>query len=172
MHDVKWRDERKRYKRYRARKEQLPASYREAIDAVERYALRFGPAAGETVLTMLEDLAGSFEQGAKAGVPVSEIVGEYPVGFTDGFLAGYPGQPVGRQGAAAPGPHHRRRGASGGPDQMTDHVQTPAIPGRGWRSRSRTCTSCAASISRSHGAASSPCSVPTVRARPRSCGSC
>ena len=62
---MKGRDERKRYKQYRARKEQLPASYREAIDAVERYALRFGPAAGETVLTMLEDLAGIFEQGAK-----------------------------------------------------------------------------------------------------------
>ena len=87
---MKGRDKRKRYKQYRARKEQFPASYREAIDAVERYALRFGPAAGETVLTMLEDLAGSFEQGAKAGVPVSEIVGDDPLGFTDGFLTGYP----------------------------------------------------------------------------------
>ena len=90
---MKWRDERKRYKQYRARKEQLPASYREAIDAVERYALRFGPAAGETVLTMLEDLAGIFQQGAKAGVPVREIVGDDPVRFTEGFLTGYPANP-------------------------------------------------------------------------------
>ena len=41
---TKWRDEKTRYKQYKARKEQLPASYQEAIDAVERYALQFGPA--------------------------------------------------------------------------------------------------------------------------------
>ena len=90
---MKWRDEGRRYKQYRARKEQLPASYREAIDAVERHALRFGPAAGETVVTMLESLAGIFEQGAKDGVPVREIVGDDPVRFTEGFLTGYPANP-------------------------------------------------------------------------------
>lgn len=86
----KWRDEKKRYKRYKARKEQLPASYLEAIDAVERYALRFGPATGETVVAMLEDLIEIFEQGMKEATPVREIVGDDPVRFADEFLGGYP----------------------------------------------------------------------------------
>ena len=32
---AKWRDEKKRYKRYKVRKEQLPARCHEAIDAVQ-----------------------------------------------------------------------------------------------------------------------------------------
>ena len=90
---MKWRDERKRYKQYKARKEQLPASYLEAIDAVERYALRFGPTTGETVVTMLEDLAGIAEQGAKDGAPARQIVGDDPVRFTEDFLEKYPANP-------------------------------------------------------------------------------
>ena len=86
----KWRDEKKRYKRYKARKEQLPASYHEAVDAVERYALRFGPATGETVVTMLEDLIEIFDQAVKEGAAVREIVGDDAVHFADEFLKGYP----------------------------------------------------------------------------------
>jgi DNA-binding ferritin-like protein (Dps family) len=92
-----WRDEKKRYKQYKARKEQLPAGYREAIDSVERYALRFGPATGETVVTMLEDLAGIFEQGAKDGAPVREVVGADRVRFTEDFLEKYPASPWARR---------------------------------------------------------------------------
>lgn len=88
-----WRDRKKRYKQFKVRTEQLPASYREAIDAVERYGLHFGPAKGETVVTMLEDLAGNFEQGAKDGAPVGEIVGADPVRFTEVFLEKYPAGP-------------------------------------------------------------------------------
>ncbi len=88
-----WRDEKKRYKQHKARTAQLPASYLEAIDGVERYALRFGPATGETVVTMLEELAGIFEQGVRDGVPVREIVGADPVRFTEDFLAQYPASP-------------------------------------------------------------------------------
>src|SRR4051812_46123115 len=90
---AKWRNEKRRYRQYKARKEQLPASYLEAIDAVERYALRFGPATGETVVTMLEDLAGMFEQGARDGAPVREIVGADPVRFTEDSLEKYPVNP-------------------------------------------------------------------------------
>ena len=86
----KWRDEKKRYKQYKARKEQLPANSLAAIDAVERYALRFGPATGGTVVTMLEDLIEIFEQGIKDGTPVREIVGDDPVHFADEFLKSYP----------------------------------------------------------------------------------
>jgi DNA-binding ferritin-like protein (Dps family) len=93
---AKWRHEKRRYKQYKVRKEQLPASYREAIDAVERYALRFGPATGETVVGMLEDLAEIFEQGANDGTPVREIVGDDPVRFTEDFLTRYPTPWTGR----------------------------------------------------------------------------
>lgn len=62
---AKWRDQKKRHKQYKARKEQVPASRHEAIDAVERYALRFGPTTGETVVRMLEDLVETFEQGTR-----------------------------------------------------------------------------------------------------------
>ena len=87
---AKWRDEKKRFKQYKGRKQQLPTSYHEAIDAVERYALRFGPATGETVVAMLEELIEIFEQGMKEGTPVREIVGEDPVRFTEDFLKNYP----------------------------------------------------------------------------------
>jgi DNA-binding ferritin-like protein (Dps family) len=90
---AKWREEKKRYKQYKARKEQLPASCHEAIDAVERYALRFGPSAGETVVRMLEDLVEIFEHGTRNGTPVREIVGDDPVQFTDDFLKSYPAGP-------------------------------------------------------------------------------
>jgi DNA-binding ferritin-like protein (Dps family) len=94
QHDMtKWRDEKKRYQQYKARKEQLPASYREAVDAVERYALRFGPGTGETVVTMLEDLIEIVEHGMKGGAPVREIVGDDPVRLADDFLKNYPANP-------------------------------------------------------------------------------
>jgi len=88
-----WREEKKRYRQYQARKRQLPPSHLEAIDAMERYALRFGPGTGEAVMGMLEDLAEIFEQGAKDGAPVREIVGADPVRFTDNFLSNYPANP-------------------------------------------------------------------------------
>jgi len=87
---AKWREEKKRYRQYKARKKQLPSSYRAAIDAVERYALRFGPATGETVVSMLEDLVEIFEQGTTDGTPVHEIVGDDPLRFTEDFLESYP----------------------------------------------------------------------------------
>src|SRR3954467_15774917 len=53
---AKWRDEKQRYKEYKARKAELPAGYQAAVDAVERYAIHFGPGTGETLVPMLEDL--------------------------------------------------------------------------------------------------------------------
>ena len=89
----KWRDEKKRYKQYKARKGQLSAGYKEAIDAVERYAFRFGPATGGSVVLMLEDLVEIFEQGMKDGTPVREIVGDDAVQFAETFLENYPANP-------------------------------------------------------------------------------
>src|SRR4051812_48328088 len=92
---AKWRNEKRRYRQYKARKEQLPASYLEAIDAVERYALRFGPATGETVVTMLEDLAGIFEQGAKKRHSGARDHRRRPGAVHRGVPREVPRQPVG-----------------------------------------------------------------------------
>ena len=63
-----WRDQKKRHEQYQARKEQLPASYLEAIEAMERYALRFGPATRETVVTMEQQrLARTIHHAERAG---------------------------------------------------------------------------------------------------------
>jgi DNA-binding ferritin-like protein (Dps family) len=87
---AKWRDEKKRYQQYKARKKQLPAHYQEAIDAVERYALQFGPGSAETLVPMLEDLVRLFENGAADDTPIRSIVGDDPAQFVEDFLRNYP----------------------------------------------------------------------------------
>ena len=83
-------EQKKRYRRYRARVQQLPPSYRTAAEALQRYSYYFGGGTAEGLLTMLDDLADLFEQAAASGTPVREIVGEDPVEFADAFLRNYP----------------------------------------------------------------------------------
>ena len=45
---------------------------------------------GDSILSMLDDLADLFEQGAADGTPIREIVGEDPVEFAEAFLRNYP----------------------------------------------------------------------------------
>ena len=45
---------------------------------------------GDSILSMLDDLADLFEQGAADGTPVREILGEDPVEFAEAFLRNYP----------------------------------------------------------------------------------
>jgi DNA-binding ferritin-like protein (Dps family) len=85
-----WIKQKKRFRRYRARVDQLPASYKAAVDAVQHYSYYFGFGTPEGGLTMLEDLADLFEQGAANGTPVREIVGEDPVEFAEAFIKNYP----------------------------------------------------------------------------------
>jgi DNA-binding ferritin-like protein (Dps family) len=95
--DAKWiervtgsLEEKKRYKQYKARKEQLPANYHTAIDALERYLTYFGSITkGDILVSMLEDLADLFEQSAANGTPIRAIVGEDPVEFAETFLQNY-----------------------------------------------------------------------------------
>ena len=70
--------------------ERLPASYRTAVDAVQRYSYYFGHGTTEGGLAMFEDLADLFEQGAASGTPVREIVGDDPVEFAEAFIRNYP----------------------------------------------------------------------------------
>ncbi|GAA4582758.1 hypothetical protein GCM10023194_18400 [Planotetraspora phitsanulokensis] len=91
-------EDKKRYRQYKARTEQLPASYHTAIDALHRYMLYFGPGKADSLLAMLEDLADLFEQSAADGIPIREVVGENPVDFAEEFLRNYPeGQWISRE---------------------------------------------------------------------------
>jgi DNA-binding ferritin-like protein (Dps family) len=93
-------EQKKRYRQYKARTERLPASYKTAIDALQRYSYYFGCATTEGGLSMLEDLLDLFEQSAAGGTPIREIVGEDPVEFADAFIRNYPqGQWIARERA-------------------------------------------------------------------------
>ncbi len=85
-----WTDQKKRYRQYQARTRELPANYRTAIDALERYMEYFGPGKADTLLPMLEDLVELFEQGAANGTTIRSIVSDDPVEFAEAFLRNYP----------------------------------------------------------------------------------
>lgn len=83
--------EKRHYRQYKARIERLPASYRAAVAALERYTNYLGGIGDSvSILSMLDDLADLFEQAAADGTPVREIVGEDPVEFAEAFLRNYP----------------------------------------------------------------------------------
>ena len=81
--------DKKRWRRYKARKEQLPSNYRAALDAVQRYTNYRGPATGDASMSLLEDLADVFEQAAARGTPIKDIVADDPVEFAEGFIRNY-----------------------------------------------------------------------------------
>jgi DNA-binding ferritin-like protein (Dps family) len=85
-----WIKQKPRYRQYKARVERLPAGYRTAVDALQRYSYYFGYGTADSGLSMLEDLADLFEQSAANGTPVRDVVGEDPVEFADAFLRNYP----------------------------------------------------------------------------------
>lgn len=83
-------EQKKQYKQYKARTKALPADYRTAIEALDRYLMYFGSITkGETLVSMMEDLADLFEQSAANGTTVRDIVGEDAVEFAETFLANY-----------------------------------------------------------------------------------
>jgi DNA-binding ferritin-like protein (Dps family) len=91
-------EQKKRYREYKARTERLPASYRTAIDALQRYSYFFGYGTAEGGMSMLEDLVDLFEQSAANGTPVRAVVGDDPVEFAEAFLRNYPeGQWISRE---------------------------------------------------------------------------
>ncbi|MFE6306564.1 DUF1048 domain-containing protein [Nocardiopsis sp. NPDC057823] len=83
-------EDKKRYKRYKARVRELPENHRTAVEALDRYLMYFGAITREDILqTMLDDLIDLFEQSAANGTPVRQVVGEDPVEFAEAFLANY-----------------------------------------------------------------------------------
>ena len=82
--------DKRRWRQYKARTRQLPASYRTAIEAVERYLMyNAAPENADSAATMFEDLADLFERAAADGTPIREIVGEDPVEFVEAFVQNY-----------------------------------------------------------------------------------
>lgn len=83
-------EDKKRYKRYKARVKELPESHRTAVEALDRYLMYFGSISrGDVLVQMTDDLIDLFEQSAANGTPVRDIVGEDPVEFAETFLANY-----------------------------------------------------------------------------------
>jgi DNA-binding ferritin-like protein (Dps family) len=88
---ARWIQQKKRYRQYKRRIEALPPDYRAAVKAMERYTYHLGGMGdGESILTMLDDLADLFESAAADGTPVREVVGDDPVEFAEAFLRNYP----------------------------------------------------------------------------------
>ncbi|MEV1176718.1 DUF1048 domain-containing protein [Nonomuraea sp. NPDC049784] len=83
-------EDKKRYRQYKERIRQLPATYRTAVEALERYLMQFGWGDGTGWLSMYEDLLYLFEQSAADKTPIREIVGEDPVEFIEDFVRSYP----------------------------------------------------------------------------------
>lgn len=81
--------DKRRWRQYKARTRQLPADYRMAVEAIERYLMYFGPADGDSAASMFEDLADLFERAAADGTPIRAVVGEDPVEFVDAFAQNY-----------------------------------------------------------------------------------
>lgn len=82
--------DKKRWREYKRRVEALPVGYGEAVEALERYLMCRGAiTTGDTLVSMLEDLADVFEQAAAADASIRGVVGDDPVRFADEFLLKY-----------------------------------------------------------------------------------
>ncbi|NVI96957.1 DUF1048 domain-containing protein [Myxococcus sp. AM009] len=80
--------EKGQWRQYKARTKQLPASYRMAVEALERYLMYFGTGGDGTAI--YADLVDLFEQSAANRTPIRQIVGEDPVEFIETFVRNYP----------------------------------------------------------------------------------
>jgi DNA-binding ferritin-like protein (Dps family) len=86
-------EQKKQYKKERARIEALPEPYGTVAKALERYFMYYGGIPdGETVIKMFGDFADLWERAAADGTPVRAIVGDDPVEFADTFAQAYTGK--------------------------------------------------------------------------------
>jgi PadR family transcriptional regulator, regulatory protein PadR len=83
-------EDKRRYRQYKRRTQQLPGSHRTAIEALERYLMYYGSITKpDALLSMLDDLADLFEQSAANGTPIRAVVGDDPVEFAEEFVRNY-----------------------------------------------------------------------------------
>ncbi|WP_280398046.1 DUF1048 domain-containing protein [Nocardia carnea] len=78
--------DKRRWRNYKARSKQLPASYRTAADACERYLLYTGRGGD---VAIFEDLIELFEQRAADRTPLRDVVGADPAEYMETFARNY-----------------------------------------------------------------------------------
>ena len=85
-------EQKKQYRRDKARIDALPEPYGHVAKAMHRYFMYSGGITdGETLVAMIGDLADLWERAAADGTPVREIVGDDPIDFADSFAQAYTG---------------------------------------------------------------------------------
>lgn len=85
-------EQKKQYRKDKARIEALREPYATAAKAMHRYFMYFGGITeGETLIVMFGDLADLWERAAADGTPLHEIVGDDPVEFAETFAEAYTG---------------------------------------------------------------------------------
>jgi DNA-binding ferritin-like protein (Dps family) len=111
--------DKRQWREYKARSKQLPANYRAAVDALERYLMYSG--AGGDGTALYGDLVDLFEQSAADGTPIRNIVGEDPVEFIEAFVRNYPrGQWIVRERERLTTAIARAAGEGTGNEERTD----------------------------------------------------
>lgn len=86
-------EQKKQYKRYKARIDALPEPYGTVARALQRYFMYYGGVTdGQTSVTMFGDFADLWERAAADGTPVRAIVGADPVEFAETFAQAYIGK--------------------------------------------------------------------------------
>lgn len=85
--------QKKQYRQDKARIDALPDPYGTAAKAMHRYITYFaGVTDGDTLVTMLGDLADLWDRAAVDATPVRDIVGDDPVEFAETFAQAYAGK--------------------------------------------------------------------------------
>lgn len=85
-------EQKKQYKRDKARIDGLAEPYATAAKAMHRYLIYSGGITdGDTLATMFGDLADLWERAAVDGTPIRSIVGDDPVEFAEEFARAYTG---------------------------------------------------------------------------------
>jgi DNA-binding ferritin-like protein (Dps family) len=86
-------EQKKQYRQDKARIDALPEPYGSAAKAMHRYFMYYGGITdGDTLITMLGDLADMWERAAVDKTPLRDIVGDNPVEFAETFAEAYSGK--------------------------------------------------------------------------------
>ena len=86
-------EQKKQYKRVKARIEALPEPYGSVARAMQRYLMYYGGVIdGETIVTMMVDLVELWERAAADGTSIRAIVGDDPIEFAETFAQAYSGR--------------------------------------------------------------------------------
>lgn len=90
--------DRRSWRKYQDRVQALPAPYRTAVAAIERYLRYFGAIDGTSAVAIYGDVIDLFESAALTGTPIPDIVGADPADFVDDLVRNYdPGGYIARE---------------------------------------------------------------------------